>query len=395
MHLNSILVNIKNSDQPNAPRYIRHKRRKSFYIEKETNVLSSSASNSDFLSDSDQEQPSKPDLKFKINFDDPILNASNQASSVAEHETANHEVESVSQSSNLTNTSELLDKKTTNVEPEIPIVDSLESKIPTFQAHIPSLGGYFYKRNGQKIVVTNTCTIDNYLFALWVLSKLIQNFNFNLPNLDHTSTLNEVVHNIDIYNWNNARQLWYTNIMKKNIRNKRELSFFGTVEDFFLKYMYIYQKHDLIQKCSKNCINNGNIIISEQSDILHFGKIKNKGVEIVTDMLYKCVRCNFRVTCYVRFRNNPIFLFIETNSHFKIHELPKIFEIENKRYKLLCVILHREEIKHFVSVFEIENNLYLVDNMTTNKARLLSSESNENGINYFQLNISSALYYLL
>ena len=114
----------------------------------------------------------------------------------------------------------------------------------------------------------------------------------------------------------------------------------------------------------------------------------------MTDSLHKCSRCKMRTTCYVRFKNSPILIFLETMSHFKYKELPKTFEFDNKNYQLLCVIFHRPDIEHFVSVFEIENNQYLVDNMVKNKAPLLKS-NNECGINYFDFNISSALYYLL
>ena len=270
----------------------------------------------------------------------------------------------------------------------------VDTKIQSFIAHIPSLGGYFYKNNGKRILVSNTCTIDNYLFALWVLSKLMPNFNIDIAKFEYASTLIDIIQNIDVYNWDNARQLWYTRVMKKNIRNKNHLSFFGTVEDYVLKFFYNYQNHDLVQKCTIGCLLNGNTIISENSYILYFGKIRNIGVDIVTDSLHKCSRCKMRTTCYVRFKNSPILIFLETMSHFKYKELPKTFEFDNKNYQLLCVIFHRPDIEHFVSVFEIENNQYLVDNMVKNKAPLLKS-NNECGINYFDFNISSALYYLL
>ena len=110
------------------------------------------------------------------------------------------------------------------------------------------MGGYFIKNNGDVIKVINTCTIDNYLFAFWVLSKLKSNFIETLSELEHAEALKEIIHNIDIYNWNNARQIWYTKVMKINFGDEKVISFFGTVEDKFLKYFYNYQKHDLIQK---------------------------------------------------------------------------------------------------------------------------------------------------
>ena len=50
-HLNAILIQTKKSDAPNKPQYIRHKRRKSIYVQKETDSLSSSTFTSDMSSD--------------------------------------------------------------------------------------------------------------------------------------------------------------------------------------------------------------------------------------------------------------------------------------------------------------------------------------------------------
>ena len=271
---------------------------------------------------------------------------------------------------------------------------SVEDKIPTFAAHIPRWGGYFIKKNDAKITVINTCTIDNYLFALWVLSKLMSNFHQLNAFLEHTDALNEIILNIEMFNWNNARQIWYTKVMKLNYRNKKKLCFFGTVEDMFLKYMYSYQTHDLIQNCSIDCIYNGNTLISEKSDLLQFGKTDN-GVKVVTETTNQCLMCLNRVTCDIRFRNNPLFVFIETNSHLTINELPKVCELDSKSFKLLCAIFYIENIKHFVSVFEIDNNNYLVDDMKIG-ALLLSPQLNlgKNDIDYYSLFVSSALYYL-
>jgi len=41
--------------------------------------------------------------------------------------------------------------------------------------------------------------------------------------------------------------------MKRKITN-REISFFGTVQDFFIKYLYQFQQYDLIQKCKIDCL---------------------------------------------------------------------------------------------------------------------------------------------
>jgi hypothetical protein len=207
--------------------------------------------------------------------------------------------------------------------------------------------------------------------------------------IEITNFIKQIILKIETCNWNEARQIWYTKIMKMNVRNKQQISFFGTVEDMFLKYMYIYQKHDMIQHCSTGCIKDKSIL-SERSDILHFARKKNNKVEIVSDISNKCLNCQNQIAFDVRFVYEPCFLFIETNSHLKVNELPKTIVLNNKIFKLLSMILFKKEIKHFVSIFEIQNNKYLVDDLKNNEALHLP-EDNE----MLLWNICSAFYYLI
>ena len=49
-----------------------------------------------------------------------------------------------------------------------------------FASHIPYWGGHFTLIS-QKIIVSNTCTIDYYLFSFWVMNKIIPAFIQKLP----------------------------------------------------------------------------------------------------------------------------------------------------------------------------------------------------------------------
>ncbi len=104
----------------------------------------------------------------------------------------------------------------------------------------------------------------------------------NLPKLEETKVLETIIKNIENKEWNTARQNWYTQIMKKDISNTKTVDFFGEVEQFFLKYMYVFQTHNLVQKCSNDCINNGNMILSENSGIIGYAKLKHKNISIVS-----------------------------------------------------------------------------------------------------------------
>jgi hypothetical protein len=61
--------------------------------------------------------------------------------------------------------------------------------------------------------------------------------------------------------------------MEKDLSKTSEVDFFGEVDEFFLKYIYIYQTHNLILKCTEDCIYNGNLLISENSAIVSFARL--------------------------------------------------------------------------------------------------------------------------
>ncbi len=65
----------------------------------------------------------------------------------------------------------------------------------------------------------NTCPIDNFLFGLWVISKLT-NFN-NIPNLTNTEVIKQIVININNKDWYNAKKtLDFESFKSKNKQNK-------------------------------------------------------------------------------------------------------------------------------------------------------------------------------
>ena len=360
----SAFVNTKKLEKPNDPKHVKHKRRPNRYIDERESAESSSNSSCEISSD-----------------DEPMITK----------EKIRVDTKSVSSSNKITKIDKLSDdpsKKTTVGLSNF----SVDEFIPSFSAHILPWGGFFTK-NLKKIKVINTCTIDNHLFSLWVLSKLVPSFKENIPKLQNTHSLIELIEKIDSYEWDRARQIWYTKIMKMDINGGKSVNFYGTVEEFVIKYMYEYQVHELIQKCDKSCYLNGTVI-SEKACVLHFGKLRTKEIAIVTDVLNKCSNCDQRVICNIRFRHNPNFIFIETTSFLKLKELPLKLDIQNNSYKLLNIIFHLHHKKHFVSVFEVSNQKYLIDDLDAT-ATLLEENELHNGINFFELNISSALYFLL
>jgi hypothetical protein len=161
-------------------------------------------------------------------------------------------------------------------------------------------------------------------FAFWELKKIIPNFEERLPQLEQSNQLKEIISNIENKNWNGARQNWYTKIMKLDLSNGREIDFYEEVEEFFLKYVYIFQTHSLIQKCSESCINDGNMILSDTSSIIEFGRLKDKTTAIISSEFSNCLICKARIKCEINFKHNTLFVFMEPRSHFKLNDKRKL-----------------------------------------------------------------------
>ncbi len=80
------------------------------------------------------------------------------------------------------------------------------------------------------------------------------NFHNRIGTFKNKVTLIKIIENIAILNWDYARQLWSSGIMKMDFRNKNTvIDFLGSIENYFLKYVYDYQMHNIIQKCSDEC----------------------------------------------------------------------------------------------------------------------------------------------
>ena len=178
--------------------------------------------------------------------------------------------------------------------------------------------------------------------------------------------------------------------MKLDLRyRKKPINFFGTVENFFLKYMYCYQIHDVIQNCSINCSQNGKIV-HKKSEILNLDKTQTGVVVLGSQDLAKCSKCLKQATHAIEFEHSPVFFFVEPTTNIKIKELPKTLKNNQKIYRLLCAIIHRADIEHFVSIFELQKQFYLIDDLTPNHAKLIKPDK----MNYLDSYISSALFYL-
>jgi hypothetical protein len=233
-HLNSILVNPKIREKSNQPRYASHKRTNDPIISENE---SSSGETSDSIS-SDEEikitekerkketkRQEKQELKAskkqrkttdkKIISPNKNINLSESNVSISgrktEEKTSIIKKQGASTKETVAVKIESADKKSSVIENELNNVDLI---VKSFNSIIPPWGGYF-KQDERIIMVVNTCTIDNYLFAFWVMSQIVPNFLERLPPLEQTIAIKTIVNYIDTKDWNMARQNWYTNNEEK------------------------------------------------------------------------------------------------------------------------------------------------------------------------------------
>jgi hypothetical protein len=377
-HLKNIIVDF-NNNKVNQPVYVKHKRR-----------LIPSASDSDSeISDVTSGNISSDGEEILTATETKIIEK--QGSSSQPKGSSKTRFKSKIQNVNKKTNADKIDDGKRHFEETKSL--NTDGFLKEFNAHIPHWGGTF-ENNGKRFNVTNTCTIDNYLFAFWVMSKISPGFLEKIQPNETTNAIKEIVSHIDMNNWDKAKQTWFLKVMRKDIsKYKRSINFYGEVETFFLQYVLGYQNHSLIQICTNSCSNNGNTIITEDSKIICLGRQKNEknNIGVVSTFIDKCTSCKNRITCDVKFSEDPQFLFMETNSLLKIKEIPGSVQVDFKKYQLLCVILYLIKKRHFVSVFYFNNNYYLVDDLSP-KETIILNEANKKHLTYFKINISSALY---
>lgn len=89
-----------------------------------------------------------------------------------------------------------------------------------FIVSIPKWGGFFKDENGHTIALTNTCTIDYFLLAIWTASRL----NDSIPTSDDPFyfTTKQIIHHIDNHEWNHSKKIFVTDILKLKPQSKRK-----------------------------------------------------------------------------------------------------------------------------------------------------------------------------
>jgi len=278
---------------------------------------------------------------------------------------------------------------------------SSESYASLFKLHIPKWGANIFYQGGN-VFVSNTCNIDYYLFSLWGVNLILPNFLENIPRLSKTEKLIEVINNIDKLNWDKARELWiieFINFREKP--NRKTISLFGSERSNFIQHIEEFQRHDLIQRCSELCPDN-NKILSNSNYMIFFEK-NNQKVELISAYGAKCYKCNQQRITHFNFYYNPNFILIESaRANTLYSELPLEIEISNKIFKLFSCTIFNSELSHFVGIFYLNQEYFLVDDLgqhieyiTQNTASLKRSNKKRNNSTYRYnfMKVTAAFYY--
>ena len=198
---------------------------------------------------------------------------------------------------------DLSDKSNNDYEKRIDI------EINNLKIHVPKWGATITYKN-KKVFLSNTCTIDNFLFAFWILYKSDILF-LDLEMNEKSKTIIEIVKNIDKLNWDKAREIWVNEIMNyKEYPINNSISLYGSDRERFYSYLHDFQQHSVFQLCRQNCNANNKIIFNDSVEIA-FQKKKGK-VELFSGISGRCSICRSSLTSNIRFQKKPSFIFVQS-----------------------------------------------------------------------------------
>jgi len=213
------------------------------------------------------------------------------------------------------------------------------------------------------------------------LSKIVPDFISNIPDLEKTEVLIQIIFNINIFDWNKVRELWVFNIINSP-RNLKTISLFGSEYSSFLSHIGIFQKYKLQQQCSVSCAEN-NRLLQVDSTELYFRKNNNNELTIFSSFSNVCYTCENIRSINVRFDYNPNFIFFQINNvngMAVLTDAPKNIIFDNTEFKLLCVTIHQTSPSHFLGIYDINNSFYAVDDLDQSVRQLPNPNIGRNGI---------------
>lgn len=144
-----------------------------------------------------------------------------------------------------------------------------------------------------------------------------------------------------------------------------------------------------------------NIFTGNNSELIFFNKINNQ-VTLHARYFSNCDQCKNSISTEIHFINDPNFIFIEAaHANIFINDLPKVINIKNRIYQLLCATFHIHKGNgHFVGCFYLNNNFYIIDDLDQSVRYLppldeiLLEKKNRRLLSYYvNVFVTSTLYF--
>jgi len=372
------LIFVNKNEQSNKPRYVRNTRKR----RETTSSTDSDSSNGSFSCDTDSEST---DISDKATIKNSKAKNSKKKINTVSDNKIKYSTNVGKNNKNKQN--QLLPKGSDNLT-------MFKEPFPGFKEHIPKWGTRI-ELNGRQIDVTNTCTIDYFLFGFWALSAIIPNFVRNIPELEKTESLRRIIFNIDNLNWAKVREIWISNIMNRNGgQTRRSLSLFGSEFEQFLIFLKEYQEFEWIQICSEFCADNNRKLFRYSLSDIFFDQTESNYLSLFSPYNHSCGVCLGYRNVRMRFVNNPNFVFIQVNGTFgRINNIPRRINIDNTDLQLICATVNNSQNRHFYGIFNINDNLFAVDDLTQGITHLDNQNTMQNI--FFMLPVTTCMYYKL
>ena len=146
--------------------------------------------------------------------------SANEKSSILETESANEkssilETESANEKSSILELESLTEPEILSQELNRSI--SIKPNIEWLVDYIPFWGGSMIDQNGKKTStsITNTCTIDYFLFSIWLSTKMSDNCFQKISSLRQPQKFFDIIDCIDKKKWDKAKTIWLVDICNK------------------------------------------------------------------------------------------------------------------------------------------------------------------------------------
>ena len=236
----------------------------------------------------------------------------------------------------------------------------IDDTLDNYIQHIPAWGGQsdFGEKNStsKKYRFINTCTIDYYLLALWWSSLESKNI-ISYFEKDSNENFLKIIREINENNWNRAKTIWIFDVSQRK-SDITQICSFGNEYQFFTQHIVFMQRFNRFEIC-ESCGHNSN---PRDQNYIYFDKQFGR---IVINILKAtaCIKCNNEMSIDFKFvQDFPCWLVLEIGYQVKltVDELPKLLNLKEKNYKLLCAT-YNNGASHFLGIFLVSGEFYLVD----------------------------------